>query len=82
MRLSFCRALNLPHSGVFCLRLASNSCILEAIYSWPFFDPKARGMTSLKRHFLKNFSTDFAENLCECAQLMLNKAPQVSRRHL
>ena len=35
-------------------------------------------MTSLKRHFLRNFSTDFAENLFEDANLMLNKVPTES----
>ena len=31
-------------------------------------------MTSLQRHFLKNFPTDFAKILCECVNLMLYKA--------
>ena len=58
---------------LFCLRSASKPYILEQIESWPFFDPKWRDMTSLKRYFLSNFSTDFAEILCECAKLMLHK---------
>ena len=70
-----CKAFNLAYFGVFCLRFASKLYILEAIGSWPFFDPKSRDMTSLKRHFLKNFPTGFAEILCEYVKLMLYKVP-------
>ena len=38
----------------------------EAIESWAFFDLKSRDMTSLKRHILRKFQTDFAEILCVC----------------
>ena len=82
MRLPFCRAFDLASSSVFCLRFASKLYILEAIECWPFFDPKSRDMTSLKRHFLKKILTDFPEILCEYTKLMLNKLPQVSRRYL
>ena len=66
---------DLASYSVFGLRFASRLYILEVIESWPFFDPKSRDMTSLKRHFLKNFPTDFAEILCECVKLMLYKVP-------
>ena len=39
-------------------------------------------MTSLKRHFLKNFSTDFSEVLLEDVKSMPDKALKVSRRYL
>ena len=39
-------------------------------------------MMSLKRHFLKNFSTDFPEILVEDVKLMLGKILKVSRRYL
>ena len=71
-----------PLVFLFCLRSASKPYILEAIESWAFFDPKSCNMTSLKCHFLENFSTEFAEILSECAKLMLYKASQVSRWYL
>ena len=37
---------------------------------------------SLKRHFLKNFLTDFSEILVEDVKLMLEKVLKVSRRYL
>ena len=42
---------------------------------WLIFDPKSRDMTSLKSHFLKTFSTDFAEILFEDAKLMVYIVP-------
>ena len=39
-------------------------------------------MTSLNRHFLKNFSTDFSEILVVDVKLMLGKALKVLRRYL
>ena len=62
---------NLASFGAFCLRFASKPCILEANECWPFFGKESRDMSSLKRRFLNNVSTDFAEILCECAKLML-----------
>ena len=67
--------------GLFCifgvrwLRFILEFYISEASECWPFFDLKSRDMTSLKRHFLKNFSADFAESLLADAKLMLNKVP-------
>ena len=52
------------HLLVLCwLRFILKSFIPEALECWPFFYPKSRDITSLKRHFLKNFSTDFSEIL-------------------
>ena len=72
-RYPFCRACNLTSFGVCCLHFTLKAYILEAFECWPIFDPKSRDMTSLKRHFLKNFWTDFAEILFEDTKLMLNK---------
>ena len=52
--------------------------IPEAFECWPFFDLRSRDMTSLKRHFLKDFSMDFAQILFEDAKLMLNKVGTLS----
>ena len=54
----------------FLLRFPSKLYILGAIERWPFFGPKSHGMPSLKRHFLKNFSTDFAEISCAHAKFL------------
>ena len=41
--------------------------------SFAVFDPKSRDMASLKRHFLKNFTTNFSDIFfCEDVELMLN----------
>ena len=71
----FVKRLNWHLFGVFCLRFASKPYILEAIESWPFFDPNLYGMMWLKRHFLKTKWTDFAQILCECSKLMMYKLP-------
>ena len=81
-RQPFCRTYNLTSFGACWLRFTLKSYILEAFECWPIFDPKSRDLTSLKRHFLTNLSTDFAELLFEYAKLMLNKVPYVSRRYL
>ena len=47
-----------------------------------FFDPKWRNMTPLKRHFLKNFSTNFSVSSVADVKLMLGKVLKVSRRYL
>ena len=47
-----------------------------------FFYLKWRNMTSLKRHFLKFFSTDFSEILAADVKLMLWKVLKVLRRYL
>ena len=39
-------------------------------------------MTSLKRHFLKRFLTDFSEILLEGVKLMPDKVLKVSRRYI
>ena len=70
------------HLLAFCMRFASNFYILKVIEFWPFFVQKSLDMTSLKRHFLKNVSADFAEILGECAKLMLHNVLHVLRRYL
>ena len=60
---------------VCCLRFTLKSYISEAFECWPFFDPKSRDMTSLKRNFLEKFLADFAEIFFEDAKLMLKKVP-------
>ena len=74
-RQPFSRVFNLASSSVFCLRFASRFYILEAIESWPFFEPKSRDMTSPKRHFLKNNLTYLTEIFCVGVTLMLYKSP-------
>ena len=60
--------------GIFHLRFASKPYVLEVFENWPFFDPKLRTVTSLKRHFIKkSLVTDFADILCEDPKLTLNK---------
>ena len=61
--------------GVFFLAFYFKALHPEAFECWPFFDTKSRDMTSLKRHFLQNLSTDFAEIPFGGAKLMLNKVP-------
>ena len=48
----------------------------------PVFYPKRQNMTSLKRHFLQNFSTDFYAILVEDVKLMPENVLEVSRRYL
>ena len=58
-RQTFCRSLYIIfHSS-------STSYILVVFENWRGFDPKLHDMTSLKLHLLKNFSTNFAEILCD-----------------
>ena len=66
LSLPFCRAFNLASSSVFYLRFASKLYILEAIESWPFFDPKSCDMTSLKHHFLKKVPRFHWNFVCMC----------------
>ena len=47
-----------------------------------FLSPKWRNRTSLKRHFLKGFSTDFPEILVADVKLMMRKVLKVLRRYL
>ena len=77
-----CSTLNSTSFGVYGLSFTSKVYILEACKHLPLFDPKSRNMTSLKRHFLKNFSTDFSEILLEDVKLMLDKVLKVSCRYL
>ena len=77
-----CSALNFTSFGVYGLCFTSKVHILEAYKYLPLFDPKSRNMTSLKRHFLKNFSTDLSEILMVDTKLMLEKVLKVSCRHL
>ena len=67
------RTCNFTSFGVCWLRFTLKSYIPEAFEWWPFFDQKLRDMTSLKRHFLKNFSTELSEIVFDDAKLMLNK---------
>ena len=60
---------NFTPFGVFRLRLTSKLNILAALKHLLFFNQKWRNMTSLKRHFLKKFSTDFSEILVEDVKL-------------
>ena len=78
----FCRALHFTPFWVFRLRLTSKLNIPAAFKHLPFFDPKWWNMTSLKRHFLKHFSTDFCEILIADVKLMLGEVLIVSRRYL
>ena len=77
-----CKAPNFRSFGVYGLCFTSNLHILEACKHLPLFDPKSRSMTSLKLHFLTNFSTDFSEILSEDVKLMPNTIMQISRRYL
>ena len=77
-----CNALNFTSFGVYGLSFTSKVHMLEVCKHLPLFDPKSRNMTSLKRYFLKNFSTDFPENLSEDVKFMPNKVMKVSRRYL
>ena len=79
---SHCSALNFTSFGVYGLCFASNVHILEACKHLPLFDQKSRNMTSLKRHFLKTFLTDFSGILSEGVKLMPEKVLKVSRRYL
>ena len=54
----------------------------RSLQTFAAFDPKSRSMTSLKRHFLKNFSTDFSEIFVVNAKLMLEKVLKISCRYL
>ena len=77
-----CSAHNFTSFGAYGLYFASNVHTLEACKHLPLFDPKSRNMTSLKRHFLKKFSTYFSEILSEDVKLMLDKVLNVSHRYL
>ena len=68
--------------GVCWLRFTLKPYIPETFERWPFFDPKSRVMTSLKRPIIKNLLTDFAKILFVNAKLMLNKVQEVSRRYM
>ena len=52
--------------------LLKNPTFQKHLNAGRFFYPKSRGVTSLKRHFLKNVTTDFAEIVFEDVKLMLN----------
>ena len=58
-RKPFCTALNFTPFGVFGLHLTSKLNIIAAFKHLPFFNPKWRNMTSLKRYFVKKLSTVF-----------------------
>ena len=68
-----CCAFNFSSFGVYGLCFTLNLYILEAFKQLPLFDPKSRNMTSLKRHLLKKFSTDFSEISMVNAKLVLKK---------
>ena len=59
----FCKIFNLTSFGCYCLCFTSKSYILKILENWLFFYPKSRGMTSLKRHFLKT-STLISPKFC------------------
>ena len=59
LRWPFGRAFILTSFGILRLRFASKLYILEAFEQLQFFYPKWRNTTSIKRFFLKYFSTDF-----------------------
>ena len=79
---SFGSSFNFTPFDVFWLRLTSKLNILAALKHLPFFTKKWRYVTSLKRHFLKYFSTDFSGILIADVKLMLRKVINISRRYL
>ena len=54
----------------------------RSLQTFAAFWPKSRKMTSLKRHFLKNLSTDFSGILSDDAKLIAHQVLKVLRRYL
>ena len=77
-----CSTLNFTSFRAYVLCFTSNVHILEFYKHLQLFDPKSWNMTSLKRYFLKTFSTGFSEIQLVDVKLMPDKVLKVSRRCL
>ena len=64
------------HRFAFFVRLTSKLNNLAAFKHLPFSDPKLLNMTSLKRHFVKNISTDFSVFFCGNRQIDVGKGTE------
>ena len=65
----------------FWIAFFSNLLHFRSLQRFAAFDTKWRNMTSLKHHFLKNFSMDFSEILEVDIRLMLDKVLKVLPRY-
>ena len=75
------KIFNFRSFSVFHFRFTSKLFTLGVLEHLPFY-PKYQNLTSLRRHFLRNFPADFSQILMEDVKLVLDMALNCSRRYL